>query len=125
MILREDLRMSVRALLGRPAESLLLALGVALAVGATAAGITLAGTTRAQSEALRAGTMADAAANKQRVWDEYVIGNLAFVTAPPEGRVGDLLMTLQLPKGTLRFTGDALGPVQQEWALMVFRSIIA
>ena len=80
---------------------------------------------RAQSEALRAGTMADAAANKQRVWDEYVIGNLAFVTAPPEGRVGDLLMTLQLPKGTLRFTGDALGPVQQEWALMVFRSIIA
>ena len=46
--------MSVRALLGRPAESLLLALGVALAVGATAAGITLAGTTRAQSEALLA-----------------------------------------------------------------------
>ena len=28
MILREDLRMSVRALLGRPAESLLLALGL-------------------------------------------------------------------------------------------------
>ena len=54
MILREDLRMSVRALLGRPAESLLLALGVALAVGATAAGVTLAGTTRAQSEALLA-----------------------------------------------------------------------
>ena len=46
--------MSVRALLGRPAESLLLALGVALAVGATAAGVTLAGTTRAQSEALLA-----------------------------------------------------------------------
>ena len=46
--------MSVRALLGRPAESLLLSLGVALAVGATAAGITLAGTTRAQSEALLA-----------------------------------------------------------------------
>ena len=46
--------MSVRALLGRPAESLLLTLGVALAVGATAAGITLAGTTRAQSEALLA-----------------------------------------------------------------------
>ncbi len=54
MILREDLRMSVRALLGRPAESLLLALGVALAVGATAAGITLAGTTRAQSVKLLA-----------------------------------------------------------------------
>ena len=54
MILREDLRMSVRALLGRPAESPLLALGVALAVGATAAGVTLAGTTRAQSEALLA-----------------------------------------------------------------------
>ncbi len=46
--------MSMRALLGRPAESLLLALGVALAVGATAAGVTLAGTTRAQSEALLA-----------------------------------------------------------------------
>ena len=54
VIFREDLRMSVRALLGRPAESLLLTLGVALAVGATAAGITLAGTTRAQSEALLA-----------------------------------------------------------------------
>ncbi|MDE0218470.1 MAG: ABC transporter permease [Spirochaetaceae bacterium] len=54
MILREDLRMSVRALLGRPAESLLLSLGVALAVGATAAGVTLAGTTRAHSEALLA-----------------------------------------------------------------------
>ena len=49
MIFREDLRMSVRALLGRPAESLLLALGVALAIGATAAGLTLAGTTRARS----------------------------------------------------------------------------
>ncbi|MCY4376946.1 MAG: hypothetical protein OXC31_24590, partial [Spirochaetaceae bacterium] len=46
--------MSVRALLGRPAESLLLSLGVALAVGATAAGVTLAGTTRAQSEELLA-----------------------------------------------------------------------
>ena len=46
--------MSVRALLGRPAESLLLMLGVALAVGATAAGITLAETTRAQSEELLA-----------------------------------------------------------------------
>ena len=90
-------------------------------------GVTLAYTfgERVQSETLRAGTLADAAANKQRVWDEYVIGNLAFVTAPPEGRVGDLLMTLQLPTGTLRFTGDAMGPVQQEWALMVFRSIIA
>lgn len=54
MIFREDLRMSVRALLGRPAESLLLALGVALAIGATAAGLTLAGTTRAQSRAVLA-----------------------------------------------------------------------
>lgn len=54
MIFREDLRMSVRALLGRPAESLLLALGVALAIGATAAGLTLAGTTRAQSRELLA-----------------------------------------------------------------------
>ena len=93
----------------------------------TGPGVTLAYTfgERAQSEALRAGTMADAAANKQRVWDEYVIGNLAFIAAPPEGRAGDLLMTLQLPTGTLRFTGENLGPVQQEWALMVFRSIIA
>jgi hypothetical protein len=80
---------------------------------------------RAQSELLRTTTLAEAAASKQRVWDEYVIGNLAFITAPPEGRVGDLLMTLQLPTGTLRFTGKALGPVQQEFALMVFRSIIA
>ena len=54
MIFREDLRMSVRALLGRPAESLLLAVGVALAVGATAAGVTLAATTRAQSQELLA-----------------------------------------------------------------------
>lgn len=54
MIFREDLRMSVRALVGRPAESLLLALGVALAIGATAAGLTLAGTTRAQSRELLA-----------------------------------------------------------------------
>ena len=42
---REDLLLSVRAVLGRPAESLLLALGMALAVGAAAAGLALAGRT--------------------------------------------------------------------------------
>ena len=49
---REDLRMSVRSVIGRPAESLLLSLGVALAVGATAAGIALAGRTGEQSREL-------------------------------------------------------------------------
>ncbi len=49
---REDLRMSVRSVIGRPAESLLLSLGVALAVGATAAGIALAGRTSEQSNEL-------------------------------------------------------------------------
>ena len=49
---REDLRMSVRSVVGRPAESLLLSLGVALAVGATAAGIALAGRTAEQSREL-------------------------------------------------------------------------
>ena len=49
---REDLRMSVRSVVGRPAESLLLSLGVALAVGATAAGIALAGRTNEQSREL-------------------------------------------------------------------------
>ena len=48
----EDLRLSLRALLGRPAESLLLAVGVALAVGATVAGLTLAITTATISERL-------------------------------------------------------------------------
>ena len=42
---REELLLSVRAVLGRPAESLLLALGMALAVGAAAAGLALAGRT--------------------------------------------------------------------------------
>ena len=49
---REDLRMSVRSVVGRPAESVLLSLGVALAVGATAAGIALAGRTSEQSREL-------------------------------------------------------------------------
>ena len=49
---REDLRMSVRSVIGRPAESVLLSLGVALAVGATAAGIALAGRTSEQSREL-------------------------------------------------------------------------
>lgn len=46
---REDLLLSLRAVLGRPAESLLLVLGMALAVGATAAGLALAGRVAEQS----------------------------------------------------------------------------
>jgi hypothetical protein len=53
---REDLRMSVRSVIGRPAESLLLSLGVALAVGATSAGIALAGRTSEQSRELLSST---------------------------------------------------------------------
>lgn len=79
---------------------------------------------RAQTEMLRANTRSQAAA-EQRMWDEYVIGNLAFIVAPPEGRIGDLLMTLQLPTGTLRLNGEGLAPEQQAWALMILRSIIA
>ena len=80
---------------------------------------------RAQTEMLRTNTQSEAAEHRQRMWDEYVIGNLAFIVAPPEGTMGDLLMTLQLPSGTLRLTGEALAPEQQEWALVIFRSIIA
>ena len=54
MIYGEDLRLGVRSLLGRPAESLLLAVAVALAVGATVTGITLAGTAATISERLLA-----------------------------------------------------------------------
>lgn len=79
---------------------------------------------REMTESLRATTFSAAGAQQQRMWDEYVIGNLAFMVAPPEGSVGDLRMTLQLPSGTLRFSGEALGPFQQELALVVFRSII-
>ena len=46
---REDLLLSLRAVLGRPAESLLLVLGMALAVGTTAAGLALAGRIAEQS----------------------------------------------------------------------------
>ena len=42
MIHGEDLRLGIRSLLGRPAESVLLAVAVAFAVGATVTGITLA-----------------------------------------------------------------------------------
>ncbi len=80
---------------------------------------------RAQTEMLRTNTRSEAAAQQKRMWDEYVIGNLAFIVAPPEDTVGDMLMTLQLPSGTLRLTGEALAPEQQEWALVIFRSIIA
>lgn len=53
---REDLRMSVRSVVRRPAESLLLSIGVALAVGATAAGIALAGRTSEQANELLSST---------------------------------------------------------------------
>ena len=52
VIYGEDLRLGLRSLLGRPAESLLLAVGVALAVGASVAGITLAVATESISERL-------------------------------------------------------------------------
>lgn len=52
MIHREGLRLSVRSLTWRPAESLLLIVSVALAVAATAAGVTLAGAGATISERL-------------------------------------------------------------------------
>lgn len=54
MIHREGLRLSVRSLTRRPAESLLLIVSVALAVAATAAGVTLAGAGATISERLLA-----------------------------------------------------------------------
>lgn len=80
---------------------------------------------RMQTDMLLATARTEASAAQKRMWDEYVIGNLAFIVAPPEGSTGDLLLTLQLPTGTLRLTGETLEPRQQEWALMIFRSIIA
>ena len=56
MIFGEDLRLSRRALLARPAESLLLAVAVALAVAATVAGVTLAATAVTISERLLSST---------------------------------------------------------------------
>ena len=52
MIYGEDLRLSIRGLLSRPAESLLLVVAVAFAVGATVTGITLAGAAATISERL-------------------------------------------------------------------------
>lgn len=49
---REDLRLSVRALVTHPAESLLLSLSVALAVGSTVIGVTLVGAISAVSDEL-------------------------------------------------------------------------
>ena len=80
---------------------------------------------RVQTDMLLASTRSEASAQQQRMWDEYVIGNLALFSAPPEGIVGDLRMTLQLPTGTLRVMGERLTPEQQQRALEVFRSIIA
>ena len=47
MFHREDLRLSIRALMARPAEALLLAAGVTVVVGATVVGLTLASTASA------------------------------------------------------------------------------
>lgn len=52
MIHGENLRLGIRSLLRRPAESVLLAVAVALAVAASVAGITLAGTSATISERL-------------------------------------------------------------------------
>ena len=52
----EDVRMSVRSILGRPVESLLLIIGIALGIGATAAGVALAARTAAQSTELLSST---------------------------------------------------------------------
>ena len=50
----EDLRLGIRSLLGRPAESVLLAVAVAFAVGATVTGITLAAAAATISDRLLA-----------------------------------------------------------------------
>ena len=52
----EDVRMSVRSILGRPVESLLLIIGIALGIGATAAGVALAARTAGQAKELLAST---------------------------------------------------------------------
>ena len=80
---------------------------------------------RVQTDKLLANTRSQASAQQQRMWDEYVIGNFALFSAPKEGMTGSLSMTLQLPTGTLRVTGERLTPEQQQRALDVFRSIIA
>ena len=50
MFRREDLRLSIRSLLGRPAESLLLVVGVTVVLAATVVGVTLAATAAATLE---------------------------------------------------------------------------
>ena len=80
---------------------------------------------RVQTDMLLASTRSQASEQQQRMWDEYVIGNFALFSAPKEGMTGSLSMTLQLPTGTLRVTGERLTPEQQQRALDVFRSIIA
>ena len=52
----EDIRMGMRWIFGRPVETLLLVLGVSLGIGATAAGIALAGRTAAEAGKTLAGT---------------------------------------------------------------------
>ena len=81
---------------------------------------------RVQTDMLLSSTRSQASAQQQRMWNEYVIGNFALFSAPPEGMAGNLHMTLQLPTGTLRVVGKGLTPEQQQVVLEeVFRSIIA
>lgn len=52
----EDIRMGVRWIIGRPVETLLLVFGISLGIGATAAGIALAGRTGAEARRILAST---------------------------------------------------------------------
>jgi hypothetical protein len=56
MSMREDTRMGLRWVLGRPVETLLLVFGISLGIGATAAGIALAGHTAVKARELLAST---------------------------------------------------------------------
>jgi putative ABC transport system permease protein len=52
MKIREDIKMGLRWVIARPVETLLLVFGISLGIGATAAGIALAGRTAAETHAL-------------------------------------------------------------------------
>jgi len=52
----EDIRMGIRWIIGRPVETLLLVFGISLGIGATAAGIALAGRTGAEARRILAST---------------------------------------------------------------------
>lgn len=52
----EDIRMGIRWIIGRPVETLLLVFGISLGIGATAAGVALAGRTSAEARRILAST---------------------------------------------------------------------